>query len=121
MRFHRHKLGVPPHNPVWKPWTETELALLGKYPDAEVAARTGHPAGSIKMQRCKLGISCCNPKKCAWSSEEDVLLGKLSDREVSRRTQRTFAAVRTRRIARGIREPAAARAELSRIRWQEAL
>jgi len=99
-------LELPPRNPVWKPWTETELALLGKYTDAEVTVRTGHPVGSVKMRRCQLGIPCFNSKRRPWLSEEDVLLGKLSDREVSRRTQRTFAAVRTRRIARGLAEPA---------------
>jgi len=63
VRFHSQKLGLPPHNPVWEPWTEVELALLGKYADAEVAARTGHPVSSVKMQRCKLSFPCCNSKR----------------------------------------------------------
>jgi hypothetical protein len=80
---------------------------LGKFTDAKVAARTGHPIGSVKMQRCKLGIACCDSKRRPWRPEEDVLLGKFSDREVARQTQRTFAAVRTRRIAHGLAEPLA--------------
>jgi hypothetical protein len=106
VRLHRRNLGRPPHNPVWKPWAKTELELLGKFTDTEVAARTGHPAGSVKMQRCKLGIPCCDSKRRPWLPAEDALLGKLSDQEVSRQTKRTFAAVRTRRIARGLTEPA---------------
>jgi hypothetical protein len=93
IRFHRHKLRLPPCNPVWKPWTENDLALLGKFTDAKVADRTGHPVGSVKMQRCKLGIPCCDSQRRPWLPEEDTLLGKLSDREVSRRTQRTFGTV----------------------------
>jgi hypothetical protein len=63
IRFHRLKLGLPPRNPVWKPWTENDLALLGKVTDAEVATRTGHSAGSIKMRRCQLGIPCYKSRR----------------------------------------------------------
>jgi hypothetical protein len=36
-------------------WTPKEDALLGKLPDAEVAARTGRSAGAARARRLKLG------------------------------------------------------------------
>jgi hypothetical protein len=81
----RLKRGLPPRNPAWKPWTANELALLGKFTDAKVAARTGPPVGSVKMRLCKLGIACCDSKRRPWLPQEDALLGKFSDREVARK------------------------------------
>jgi hypothetical protein len=67
--------------------------------DAEVARRTGHPAGSVKAVRCKLGIPCFNPRNRPWLPQEDALLGQISDHEVAQRTGHTFAAVRTAFLA----------------------
>jgi hypothetical protein len=37
-------------------WSPAELRLLGKLPDAEVAARTGRSASAVKAKRWLLGI-----------------------------------------------------------------
>jgi hypothetical protein len=37
-------------------WPAKHLSLLGKLPDAEVAARTGRSANGVRQKRCKLGI-----------------------------------------------------------------
>jgi hypothetical protein len=37
-------------------WPGEHLALLGKLPDAEVAARSGRSAKAVKAKRCRLGI-----------------------------------------------------------------
>jgi hypothetical protein len=41
----------PPH----KDWTDWELALLGVFPDAEVAKRTGRSEAAVEARRRKLG------------------------------------------------------------------
>jgi hypothetical protein len=41
----------PPH----KDWTDGELALLGVFPDAEVAKRTGRSEAAVEARRRKLG------------------------------------------------------------------
>jgi hypothetical protein len=38
-------------------WPAKHLALLGKLPDAEVAARTGRSEDAVRVKRTKLGIS----------------------------------------------------------------
>jgi hypothetical protein len=108
VRLRRKQIfGRPPCNPVWKPWTPKEKALLGKMPDGEVAQLTGHPVRAAKATRRKLGIPCFNPKNRPWLPEEDALLGRMADEEIARRTGRTFAAVRVRRIARSLKDPSA--------------
>jgi hypothetical protein len=37
-------------------WTQDELRLLGKLPDAGVAARTGRSANAVRVKRTRLGI-----------------------------------------------------------------
>jgi hypothetical protein len=37
-------------------WTRRELALLGKLPDEEVAARVGRTPNAVRIKREKLGI-----------------------------------------------------------------
>jgi hypothetical protein len=39
-RFRRELLGKPPRNPKWRPWTRAGKALLGRWTDREVSART---------------------------------------------------------------------------------
>jgi hypothetical protein len=37
-------------------WSRAELRMLGKLPDAEVAARTGRSENAVRVKRTKLGI-----------------------------------------------------------------
>jgi hypothetical protein len=37
-------------------WTAKELKLLGKLPDAEVAARIGRSVGAVRRMRTRLGM-----------------------------------------------------------------
>jgi hypothetical protein len=37
-------------------WSKAELRLLGKVPDAEVAAQTGRSENGVRQKRCRLGI-----------------------------------------------------------------
>jgi hypothetical protein len=73
--------------------------LLGKFPDAEVARRTGHPVLSVKNTRCKIGIPCAERRNRPWTEEEDRLLGQMSDEELARRSGRSKATIRHRRTA----------------------
>ena len=58
VRVRRYQLGLPNQNPLWKSWTKMAVALLGKFTDAQVSARTGRSVGSVKFKRLKLGIPC---------------------------------------------------------------
>jgi hypothetical protein len=45
-------------------WPGEHLALLGKLPDARVAARTGRSANAVRVKRNKLGIpSACDRQR----------------------------------------------------------
>ena len=51
------ELGLRPRQrPGGRPWTETELALLGTAPDAEVAARVGRTEAAVRVMRTRLGL-----------------------------------------------------------------
>jgi hypothetical protein len=81
-------------------WPGEHLALLGKLPDAEVAARTGRSENGVRVKRCKLGIS--NPSGPGWTAEELALLGTAPDAEVAARVGRTEGAVTLKRCRLGI-------------------
>jgi hypothetical protein len=53
------------------------LRLLGKMPDAEVAARTGRSENAVRVKRTKLGIP--NPSGPGWTVEELALLRQCND------------------------------------------
>jgi hypothetical protein len=44
-------------------WTEQELALLGKLPDEEVAARTGRTPDAVRRKRNSLGIRSASDRR----------------------------------------------------------
>jgi hypothetical protein len=76
-------------------WPAEHLALLGKMPDAEVAARTGRRENAVRVKRYKLGIP--NPSGPGWTAEELDLLGTAPDAEVATRIGRTEGAVTLKR------------------------
>jgi hypothetical protein len=88
-----------------KRWTARDKALLGKRPDTEVAARTGHSLKSVAHLRRQLGIPYLRPKLRRWTAAEDALLGTMPDRELADRLGRSAVAVMWRRVARGLLDP----------------
>jgi hypothetical protein len=64
----RIKLGRSVFNPVFRRWTEAELMLLGKLPDDVVAAKTGHPIGSVKQKRYHLRLWHRNAARAAGAA-----------------------------------------------------
>ena len=58
----RKKLGIAPvPKPNFRVWTAREIALLGTMPDKDLAALTGHSAGSTKAKRLSLRIAPFRP------------------------------------------------------------
>jgi hypothetical protein len=88
-------------------WKAKELRLLGKAPDAEVAARTGRSVEGVRQKREELGIP--NPASRKWTAEELAVLAAAGDAEVARRTGRTAWAVYLKRKALRVSARKAAR------------
>jgi len=84
---------------LWKP---SEDRLLGKLPDEVVAARTGHPIGSVGARRRMLHLKEPGSREF-WTPAEDSRLGKLPDIDLAHKLQRTVGAVKNRRKKLGIR------------------
>jgi hypothetical protein len=82
-------------------WTQEDLALLGKVPDAEVARRTGRSIITVQQARGKRGIPNPAPSK-AWTAEDDELVRTLPPAEAARRTGRGLQAVQRRRVKLGL-------------------
>jgi hypothetical protein len=87
-------------------WTDAEVALPGKLPDAEVARRTGRPCDSVRQKREELCIGNPNRGRGYWRPEEDELVRTLSRDEAAERTGRSLGAVSQRRLALGGTIPA---------------
>jgi hypothetical protein len=103
VRHRRTKYGIPIFAARLRPWHPEELRLLGKFTDAEVAARTGHPAGSVKAKRLHLGLpSPPRPGYRRWTPADDALLGTAMDKDIARRLGCSSNAVKTRRRHLGI-------------------
>jgi hypothetical protein len=53
-------------------WTEAELQLLGRLPDADVAAIAGRTVTAVRIRRTKLGIPTARDgrKRRAWTTAE---------------------------------------------------
>ena len=81
-------------------WTKAELRLLGKLPNAEVAARTGRGENAVRVKQKKRGIP--NPSGHGWSEEELAMLGTAPDAEVAARIGRTEGAVTRKRCRLGL-------------------
>lgn len=81
-------------------WAPEELALVGAYPDAEVARRTGRSKTAVQKKRRELGRP--NPKyphyrHLRWTPEDDALALTLTAAEAAARTGHTRGAVVARR------------------------
>ncbi|HWW01070.1 MAG TPA: hypothetical protein VNZ64_15340 [Candidatus Acidoferrum sp.] len=80
-----------------KPWTQQELALLGKRPDAEVAELIDRTFGTVWQKRRALGIDQPALRFRKWTRAENKLVGTAPDAEVARRLGRTESAIKSRR------------------------
>lgn len=67
-------------------WDAKQLALVGKLPDEEVAARTGHPLNTVRIKRCQLGLPVSNPKVPRWTPGKERFLGADMDKDIERQT-----------------------------------
>ena len=76
-------------------WKASELRLLGRKPDAEVASRIGRSVNAVRIKRERLGIA--NPESAAWTEDEIGLVGTMANEEVAMRTGRTVNAVYLKR------------------------
>jgi hypothetical protein len=81
-------------------WTAKELALLGRLPDAEVAAKVGRTPDAVRSQRQLLGIP--NPDTNRCSGDEAELVRSLPAKEAAARTGRSRGAVYGRRRELGL-------------------
>ena len=75
---------------------------MGKLRDEEVAARTGHPIGSVRAKRRELGRPLAQPGWRLWTPAEEALLGTDTDKAVAARLKRSRKAVRMHRGHLGI-------------------
>ena len=109
----RQKRGIPPvcrpaipktprvstyHIRNWKP---SEIELLGKRPDRDVARETGRTHAAVKRMRKLLHIPSATPVRF-WTPEENRLLGTLPDAELARRLNRGITGVTQQRLKLGI-------------------
>ena len=80
-----------------RPWTESEVALLGRRPDKDLATHLGRTLKAVQSKREFLRI----PNRCRkvrdWTAQEIGLLRDHGDAEVGRLTGRTKAAIRYKR------------------------
>jgi hypothetical protein len=81
-------------------WTKRQLRLLGKYPDDEVARRTGRSRDAVRSKREALGIP--NPGGTRWSAAEDALVRTFLPPVAAARTGRSLKAVYERRRVLGL-------------------
>jgi len=83
-------------------WTQEQLQLLGKEPDAVVAGKVGRSVNAVRVMRGRLGIPNPAARPVAfgsprWSAKQDELVRRLPPAEAARRTGRTLTAVYSRR------------------------
>ncbi len=104
----RLRLGIPCvrapyHAPGFRPWSRSELELLGTVADREVARKLKRSLVVVRYRRCRLGIPPANAVRRIWTAEEDEILGRCSIAEAVRRLDRPYKGVQHRRERLGIR------------------
>jgi Bacterial regulatory proteins, luxR family len=86
----RNSLGVGPSRGVErtrKPWSKTELAMLGKKPDTWVAQKTGRGRRHVRAKRESLGIPPFQTQNWVeWNKATvaKIKSGKLTNAELAR-------------------------------------
>lgn len=69
------------------PWSEEELAQLGKDTDSAVSVKTGRTLDAVRSRRLALKIPIFREND--WTESQIAMLGNASDREVAKMTGRT--------------------------------
>jgi hypothetical protein len=85
-----------------RPWSKTELRLLGRKPDRVVAAMVRRTEKAVRERRKDLRIPQADSTLPRWTPAEEALLGTAPDEEIARKLGRTRIAVLFRRCALGI-------------------
>lgn len=109
---HRKRLGIPSIRQVKgqklgrapRQWKKSELALLGKHPDAWVAKKLGMGRRHVYAKRLDLGIASMTEQQTAeiWTRQRLKRLGKVPDRQVAQEIGMSIASVAARRKQLGI-------------------
>jgi hypothetical protein len=73
----RYEQGEP--SPFEREWSGLDDNLMGRYSDAEVAARIGCSVGAVQRRRTKLGIPAANP---VWPAHRKAKLPSVSGEAV---------------------------------------
>lgn len=101
VRKKRLSLGIEPSRPrKTLKWGDEEIALLGRYPDAEVAKILGTYRKTVIAKRMVLGIPSYargSNRWHTWTKSELAMLGKVKDSEVARLIGIPTACVTARR------------------------
>jgi len=89
-------------------WTKRQLALLGKMPDAVVAAKIGRTEEAVRVMRSRRGIPNPSARRGAygspcWTAEDDDTVSRLPPRMAARLLGRTLDAVYSRRSLLGVK------------------
>jgi hypothetical protein len=95
-------MGLPRVYPVFPPWTKSEIALVGKLPDKEVARRTGRTLYAVQTRRNRLKLPNALGARIKWLPGEVRLLGTAPDKEIARRLGRPVLSVKRKRLALGV-------------------
>ncbi|OQS36494.1 hypothetical protein [Chromobacterium haemolyticum] len=92
------------HRPVSQiEWTDDELALLGKVPDAELGKLKGVSLDVVRRKRVSLNIPATVPVVWhQWTDEEAAQLGTMPDASLGKKLGRSLGAVRAQRLRLGI-------------------
>jgi hypothetical protein len=97
----RRKLGLPVlRDPLHRPWTPAEDALLGTAPPPDVARRLGRPLYGVRARWHKLGLP--RYQRRPWAPAEDALLGAAPDSAIARHLGRAPHEVSQRRYKLGL-------------------
>jgi len=86
-------------------WTESEIALLGKMTDEDIARKLGISATAVALKRKTLGIPPFGDRS-RWGATELGMLGRYADKEIARITGRKLGEIQRKREALGLKEPA---------------
>lgn len=89
-----------------RPWTDTEIQLLGTKPDAEVGRLIGRPGKAVWAKRRALGIATPPLLVRYWTEGEDEVVRCRSVSEAAKVLKRTEMAVRIRRRKLGLSQNA---------------
>ena len=85
-----------------RPWTESEIQLLGTQPDADVGRIIGRPGKAVWAKRRALGIAAPPLLVRYWTEAEDEVVRCRPVAEAARLLKRTAMAVRIRRRKLGL-------------------